>query len=46
MSYLDGKGGMRRVKLNEVSVTPLLPMMYDDKHTYVDRMTSIVHVRP
>jgi cell wall-associated NlpC family hydrolase len=46
MSYLDGKGGMRRVKLNEVSVTPLLPMMYDDRHTYVDRMTSIVHVRP
>jgi cell wall-associated NlpC family hydrolase len=46
MSYRDGKGGMRRVKLNEVSVTPLLPLMYDDKHTYVDRMTSIVHVRP
>ncbi|QNK03810.1 SH3 domain-containing protein [Dyella telluris] len=46
ISYRDGKGGMRRVKLNEVSVTPLLPLMYDDKHTYVDRMTSIVHVRP
>ncbi|MDR3447253.1 MULTISPECIES: SH3 domain-containing protein [unclassified Dyella] len=46
ISYRDGTGGMRRVKLNEVSVTPLLPLMYDDKHTYVDRMTSIVHVRP
>lgn len=46
MSYRDGKGGMRRVKLNEVSVTPLLPLMYDDKHTYVDRMTSIVRVHP
>lgn len=46
ISYRDGKGGMRRVKLNEVSVTPLLPLMYDDRHTYVDRMTSIVHVRP
>ncbi|WP_109123907.1 SH3 domain-containing protein [Dyella sp. C11] len=46
MAYRDGKGGMRHVKLNEVSVTPLLPLMYDDKHTYVDRMTSIVHVRP
>jgi len=46
ISYRDGKGGMRHVKLNEVSVTPLLPLMYDDKHTYVDRMTSIVHVRP
>jgi len=46
ISYRDGSGGMRRVKLNEVSVTPLLPLMYDDKHSYVDRMTSIVHVRP
>ncbi len=46
ISYRDGGGKMRRVKLNEVSVTPLLPLMYDDKHTYVDRMTSIVHVRP
>lgn len=46
ISYRDGKGGLRGVKLNEVSVTPLLPLMYDDTHTYVDRMTSIVHVRP
>ena len=46
ISYRDGKGGMRRVKLNEVSVTPLLPLMFDDKHAYIDRMTSIVHVRP
>ena len=46
MAYRDGKGGMRHVKLNEVSVTPLLPLMYDDKHTYVDRMTSIVRVHP
>ncbi|WP_074546415.1 SH3 domain-containing protein [Dyella sp. AtDHG13] len=45
ISYRDGKG-LRGVKLNEVSVTPLLPLMYDDTHTYVDRMTSIVHVRP
>jgi len=37
---------MHRVKLNEVSVTPLLPLMFDDKHAYIDRMTSIVHVRP
>jgi cell wall-associated NlpC family hydrolase len=46
ISYRDGKGAMRRVKLNEVSVTPLLPLMYDDQHSYIDRMTSIVHVRP
>lgn len=45
ISYRDGNA-MRRVKLNEVSVTPLLPLMYDDTHAYIDRMTSIVHVRP
>ncbi|WP_130619832.1 SH3 domain-containing protein [Dyella amyloliquefaciens] len=46
ISYFDGNGTMRRVKLNEVSVTPLLPLMFDSKHSYVDRMTSIVHIRP
>jgi len=46
ISYVDGSGAMRHVKLNEVSVTPLLPLMFDSKHSYVDRMTSIVHIRP
>ncbi len=46
ISYLDGSGGMRQVKLNAVSVTPLLPLMLDSKHSYVDRMTGIVHIRP
>ena len=46
IAYLDGSGAMRRVKLNEVSVTPLMPLMWDNTHSYVDRMTSIVHVRP
>jgi hypothetical protein len=36
---------MRRVKLNEVSVTPLLPLMFSDDASFVDRMTSIVRVR-
>lgn len=31
-------------KLNEVSVTPLLPLLADDRHTYVDSMTSLVHI--
>lgn len=31
-------------KLNEVSVTPLLPLLADEKQTYVDAMTSLVHV--
>ncbi|WP_132144659.1 SH3 domain-containing protein [Luteibacter rhizovicinus] len=46
MSYRTADGTMRHVKLNEVSVTPLLPMMFNDRQTFVDRMTSIVRIRP
>jgi len=31
-------------KINEVSVTPLLPLLADESHLYVDAMTSLVHV--
>jgi cell wall-associated NlpC family hydrolase len=34
--------GMRRTKLNQVSVTPLLPLYADDSTLYVDAMTSLV----
>ncbi|WNL46869.1 SH3 domain-containing protein [Dyella sp. BiH032] len=44
LSYRDG-GAMRRVKLNEVSVTPLRPLMFNDRQSYIDRMTSIVRIR-
>jgi cell wall-associated NlpC family hydrolase len=46
ISYRDDSGATRDVKLNAVSVTPLLPLMLDGKHSYVDSMTSIVRVRP
>lgn len=46
ISYRDADGTIRRVKLNEVSVTPLLPLLFNDKQSYVDRMTSIVRIRP
>ena len=46
ISYRDSRSAMRQVKLNAVSVTPLLPLMLDDQHSYIDRMTSIVHMRP
>ena len=46
ISYRGDDGSMREVKLNAVSVTPLLPLMLDSKHSYVDSMTSIVRVRP
>jgi len=44
LSYREG-GAMRRVKLNEVSVTPLRPLMFNDTQSYIDRMTSIVRIR-
>lgn len=45
MSYRKADGGKARIKLNAVSVTPLLPLLYNDSQTYVDRMTSIVRIR-
>lgn len=45
MSWKQPDGSLRRVVLNEVSVTPLLPMMFSDDATFVDRMTSIVRIR-
>jgi len=43
--YRRAEWAMVHVKLNAVSVTPLLPLLYDDDSTFVDRMTSIVRIR-
>ncbi|MGH8060929.1 MAG: SH3 domain-containing protein [Pseudoxanthomonas sp.] len=45
-SYLDADGKLRSMHLNAVSVTPLLPLRFDTDHSYVDRITSIVRIRP
>ncbi|MGN6705779.1 MAG: C40 family peptidase [Rhodanobacter sp.] len=45
MSYRKADGSKARIKLNAVSVTPLLPLLYNDRQTYVERMTSIVRIR-
>jgi len=37
-------GRRRKTKLNQVAVTPLLPLYADDTTLYVDAMTSLVHV--
>jgi cell wall-associated NlpC family hydrolase len=44
MTYRDG-GRLRSVRLNAVSVTPLLPLLFGKGDSYVDRMTSIVRIR-
>jgi cell wall-associated NlpC family hydrolase len=45
-SFLDAGGNLRSLHLNAVSVTPLLPLRFNEKQTYVDRITSIVRIRP
>jgi cell wall-associated NlpC family hydrolase len=42
VSVRDGDA-LRRIPLNGVSVTPLLPLQFDAGHDYIDRMTAIVH---
>ena len=44
--YRLDDGSTRKVPLNAVSVTPLLPLLLDDRATYVERMTTIVSMRP
>ncbi len=44
--FFDEDGQFRHVKLNQVAVTPLLPLMNSDHKTWVDRMTAIVRIRP
>lgn len=45
-AYLGADGKLRRMALNGVSVTPLLPMMFNERERYADRITSIVRIRP
>ena len=46
LSYRRDDGGIARVSLDAVSVSPLLPLLFDQRHTYVERMTSIVRIAP
>lgn len=46
LSYRLTDGSLRRITLNEVSVSPLLPLQFNDTESYVDRMISIVTMRP
>jgi cell wall-associated NlpC family hydrolase len=42
---LEADGSVRRLGLNAVSVTPLLPLAFDDGTRYTERMTAIVRLR-
>jgi len=46
ISYRDATGNVTRVTLNGVSVTPLTPLLFARKDSFVDHITSILRVRP
>lgn len=45
-AWLDKDGRRVGGKLNGVSVTPLSTLMFNDKQTYIDRITNIQRIRP
>jgi cell wall-associated NlpC family hydrolase len=46
ISYRNGDGGVTRVSLNEVSVTPVVPLLFRDGSPLVDGITNILRIRP
>ena len=46
ISYRSTGGSLTRATLNSVSVTPLVPLLFNDQDSYIDRMRSIVRIRP
>ena len=42
----DADGRLRALHLNAVSVTPLMPLRFDDGVPFADRITDIVRIRP
>jgi cell wall-associated NlpC family hydrolase len=42
----DAHGSLRRITLNGVAVTPLLPLWFNSRQRLVERMTAIVRFRP
>ncbi|HEY1140839.1 MAG TPA: SH3 domain-containing protein [Lysobacter sp.] len=46
LSWRDADGSERRAKTNGVTVSPLTPLLFNGKQTYVDRITNIQRIRP
>jgi hypothetical protein len=42
--FRDRQGALHKTRVAGVAVTPLLPLLYTDSESYVDAMTSLVHV--
>jgi SH3 domain (SH3b1 type)/NlpC/P60 family len=46
ITYRRADGGLTRVRLNGVSVTPLAPLLLDENESFIDGMYSIQRIRP
>jgi hypothetical protein len=46
ITYRVASGEVNRVVLNGVSVTPLTPLLFARRDSFVDHITSILRVRP
>lgn len=46
LSFAGPDGKTVRAKTNGVTVSPLTPLLYDGKRTFVDRITNIQRIRP
>lgn len=46
ISYRGTDGRVSRAKLNGVAVSPLTPLLFNERQTYVDHITSIQRIRP
>ncbi|NUT13611.1 MAG: NlpC-P60 family protein [Cupriavidus sp.] len=46
LSFAGSDGKTVRAKTNGVTVSPLTPLLFNGKQTYVDRMTNIQRIRP
>ncbi len=42
--YLDAAGQLRSMHLNAVSVTPLMPLRFDARQSFIDRITDIIRI--
>lgn len=45
LSWRGADGTRQRAKTNGVTVSPLTPLMFDETHGYVDRITNIQRIR-
>jgi len=46
LSFAGPDGKTVRAKTNGVTVSPLTPLLFNGKQTFVDRITNIQRIRP